>query len=87
MRLTKGELPDRRLERSRSEKEERLEAALRLMFLTEKIFRNSPKQISRFIFEILALQDNTTISISKVKGQIMINKENLQEISLPKCRQ
>ena len=81
MRLTKGELPDIRLERSRSEAEERLEGALRLMFLTEKIFRNSPKQIGRFIFEILALQDNTAITVSKVKGQIMIRKEKLQEIS------
>lgn len=81
MRLTKGELPDIRLERSRSEAEERLEGALRLMFLTEKIFRNSPKQIGRFIFEILALQDNTAITVSKVEGQIMIRKEKLQEIS------
>lgn len=80
-RLTKGELPDKKLERSRSESEERLEGALRLMFLTEHIFRNPPRQIGRFIYEILTLTDNTAITISKAEGKIMIRKEKLQEIN------
>ncbi len=78
MRLTKGELPDKKLERSRSEIEERLEGALRLMLFTEKIFRNPPRQISRFIYEILTLTDNTAITISKTEGEIMIRKEKLR---------
>ena len=81
MRLTKGELPDKKLERSRSEIEERLEGALRLMLFTEKIFRNPPRQIGRFIYEILTLPDNTAITISKAGGKIMIRKEKLQEIN------
>ena len=81
MRLTKGELPDKKLERSRSEIEERLEGALRLMLFTEKIFRNPPRQVGRFIYEILTLTDNTAITISKAEGKIMIRKEKLQEIN------
>lgn len=79
--LSKGELPDNRLYRIQSEIENRLEAALRLIYLAEKIYRNSPKQINQFIFEILALKDNTTMIISKVEGKIMIKKEKLQGIS------
>ena len=63
MRLTKGELPDKKLERSRNEAEERLEGALRLMYFTENIFRNPPRQIGRFIYEILTLTDNTAVTI------------------------
>ena len=81
MRLTKGELPDKKLERSRNEAEERLEGALRLMYFTENIFRNPPRQIGRFIYEILTLTDNTAVTISKAKGKIMIRKEKLPEIN------
>jgi len=77
-RLTKGELPDIKLERARSEAEHRLEGALRLIYLSEKIFRNSPEQINRLIFEILALGDNTRMTILKVEGKIMIKKEKFQ---------
>ena len=80
-RLTKGELPDNRLERSRSEIEGRLEAALRLIYLGEQIFRNSPKQIRRFLIEIVTLGDNTSLIISKAEGKIMIRKEKLQGTS------
>ena len=79
--LTRGELPDNKLERLRSEIEERLEGALRLMLFTEKIFRNPPRQIGRFIYEILTLTDNTAITISKTEGKIMIRKERLKGIS------
>ena len=81
MRLTKGELPDNKLERSRSEVEDRLEGALRLIYLAENIYRNSPKHINRFFNEILTLENNTSLIISKVKGQIMIRKEKLQGIN------
>ena len=76
-RLTKGRLPDIKLERARSEAEERLEGALRLVFLSEKIFRNPPKQINRFMFELLTLGDNTIMTITRADGEIMIRKEKL----------
>ena len=56
--LSKGELPDRRLYRIQSEIESRLEAALRFIYLWERIHQNSPKQIRRFILQILGLKDD-----------------------------
>jgi hypothetical protein len=80
-RLTKGELPYIKLERSRSEAEERLEGALRLVSISENIFRNPPKQINRFMFELMTLDDNTIMTILKVDGRIMIKKEKLSGTS------
>lgn len=75
--LSKGELPDKRLYRIQSEVEERLEAALRLIYLGEQLCRNPPKQIKRFLAELITLRDNTTLTISRVKGQIEITKNGL----------
>ncbi|MFC2003853.1 hypothetical protein ACFLV4_07955 [Chloroflexota bacterium] len=75
--LTRSELPDNKLVRLQSEKEVRLEAALRLIFFGERLCRNSPEQNNRLLAEIIALKDNTTLTISKLKGQIMIRKEKL----------
>lgn len=75
--LSKGELPDNRLYRIQSEVEERLEAALRLIYLGEQLCRNPPKQIKRFLAELIILRDNTTLTISRVKGQIEITKNSL----------
>jgi len=75
--LSKGELPDNRLYRIQSEVEERLEAALRLIYLGEQLGRNPPKQIKRFLAELITLRDNTTLTISRVKGQIEITKNSL----------
>ena len=77
MRLTKGELPDNRLERSRSEAEELLEGALRVINFVQQFYGNSPKMIKRLITELITLRDNTTLTISRVKGQIEITKNSL----------
>ena len=79
--LTRGELPDNKLARLQSEKEIRLETALRLIYFGERLCRNSPEQTRRLLKEIIALRDNTTLTISKLKGQMTIRKEKLQEIS------
>ena len=79
--LSKGELPDNRLYRIQSEVEERLEAALRLIYFAERLCHNPPEQNKRLLQEIVTLKDNTTLIISKLKGQTMIRKEKLQEIS------
>jgi len=76
--LTRGKLPDIKLVRLQSEKEARLEAALRLIYFAERLCRNSPEQNKRLLQEIVTLKDNTTLIISKVKGQTMIRKEKLQ---------
>ena len=79
--LTRGELPDKKLLRLQSEKEVRLEAALRLIYFAERLCRNPPEQNKRLITEIVTIKDNTALIISKIKGQIMIRKEKLQETS------
>ena len=79
--LTRAELPDNKLARLQSEKEVRLEAALRLIYFGERLCRNSPEQNKRLLQEIVTLKDNTTLTISKLKGQIMIRKEKLQGTS------
>ena len=76
--LTRGELPDNKLVRLQSEKEARLEAALRLIYFTEQIFRNSPKQVHQLMSDIMTLNDKTKLEIQKIDGQIMIKKEKLQ---------
>ena len=73
--LSKGELPDNRLYRIQSEVEERLEAALRLIYLGEQLCRNPPKQIKRLITEIVTLKDNTRLVIYKSKGQVIVRKD------------
>ncbi len=79
--LTRSELPDLKLARLQSEKEVRLEAALRLIYFAERLYRNPPEQNRRLLQEIVLIKDNTTLIVSKVKGQIMIRKEKLQGIS------
>ncbi len=75
--LTRGELPDNKLARLQSEKEVRLEAALRLIYFAERLCRNPPEQNKRLIQEIVLLKDNTTLIISNMEGKIMIRKEKL----------
>ena len=65
------------MERSRCKVEERLEGALRLILFSENILGNTPKQTNRIILEILALGNNTRMTISKVEGEIIINEEKL----------
>ena len=76
-RLARGELPDKKPERSRSEIEDRLEGALRLINFGEQLCCNSPEQTQRLLVEIVTLQDNTILTISKLKGEITIRKEKL----------
>jgi hypothetical protein len=79
--LSKGELPDNRLYRIRSEMEFRLEAALRLIYLANTNCWNSPEQMNQFLAEILTLENNSQLVISKIEGQIAMRKERLQEPS------
>ena len=79
--LTRGELPDNKLARIQSDMEDRLDAALRLIYFAERLCRNSPEQNKRLLQEIVTLKDNTTLIISKIKGQITIRKEKLQGTS------
>ena len=79
--LTRGDLPDNKLARLQSEKEIRLEAALRFIYFGEKLCRNSPEQNKRLLQEIVTIKDNTALIISKIKGQVMIRKEKLQGTS------
>ena len=72
--LTRSELPDIKLARLQSEKEDRLEAALRLIYFAERLYRNPPEQTKRLLHEIVLIKDDTTLTISKLKGQIMIRK-------------
>ncbi len=74
MDLSKGELPDKRLERTRSEIEDRLESALRLISLREKLYRNSPKEIKALLMRIVTLKDKTDLTISHVNGKIIIKE-------------
>ena len=79
--LTRGKLPDNKLARIQSDMEDRLDAALRLIYFAERLCRNSPEQNKRLLQEIVTLTDNTTLTISKIKGQTMIRKEKLQRTS------
>jgi len=79
--LTRGELPDNRIVRLQSEKEIRLESALRLIYLAEQIFHNSPGQVKQLIWDIITLSNNTRLVIQKTKGQVLIRKEKLQDRS------
>ena len=79
--LTRGELPDNKLARIQSDMEDRLDAALRLIYFAERLCRNSPEQNKRLLQEIVTLKDNATLIISKIKGQITIRKEKLQGTS------
>ena len=72
--LSKGELPDKRLKRTQSEIEDRLEAALRLISLREHLYRNSPKEIKELLIRIVRLKDKTDLIISHVNGKIMIEQ-------------
>ena len=74
MDLSKGELPDKRLKRTQSETENRLEAALRLISLREHLYRNSPKEIKEILIRIVRLRDKTDLIISHVNGKIMIEQ-------------
>ena len=75
--LSKGELPDNRLYRIQSEVEERLEAALRLIYLGEHVCKNGPKQVTRLIWDIVTLANNTRLVIQKVGGQVVVEKGKL----------
>ena len=59
--LTRGKLPENKLVRLQSEKEVRLEAALRLIYFGERLCRNSPEQNKRLLQEIVTLKDNTRL--------------------------
>jgi len=74
MDLSKGELPDKRLERTRSEIEARLEGALRLILLRERLYRNSPKEIKELLLRIVTLKDKNDLIISHVNGKIIIKE-------------
>ncbi len=75
------ELFDNRLRGIRKEIESRLDAALQLVYLAEKFYGNSPEQVNRFISEILTVEDNTRLVISKEEGRIAIDKERLKATS------
>jgi len=75
--LTRGELPDKKLLRIQSEAENRLEAALRLIYLGEQIFHNSPEQVKQLIWDIITLKNDTRLVIQKTEGQVLIRKERL----------
>lgn len=75
--LSKGELPDNRLYRIQSEVDERLEAALRLIYLGEHVCKNGPKQVTRLIWDIVTLANNTRLVIQKVGGQVVVKKGKL----------
>jgi len=77
MQLMKGELPDIRLEVVRSGIEDRLEAALRLIYLG-KLFKNSPDQINQVLHDMLTLRNNTRLMIEKTKGQVVVRKEKIE---------
>lgn len=75
--LTRANLPDNKLLRLQSEKEIRLEAALRLIYLGEQFYKNSPKQVKQLIWDIVTLTDNTRLVIQKSRGQVVVSKEKL----------
>lgn len=75
--LTSAKLPDNKLARIQSEKEVRLEAALRLIYLGEQFFKNSPDQVKQLIYDIVTLKDNTRLVIQKGGGRVLVRKEKL----------
>ncbi|MFC2018668.1 hypothetical protein ACFLU4_01760 [Chloroflexota bacterium] len=79
--LTIERLPNKKLATLQSTKEARLNAALKLIYFGERLYENSPEQDIRLITEIVTLDDNTTLTISKIEGQITIRKESIQEIN------
>jgi len=76
--LSKGALPDNRLYRIQSEVEERLDTALRLIYLGEQVYKNSPNQVKRLIWDIVTWTDNTRLVIQKCGGQVVVKKEKLE---------
>ncbi len=76
--LTRANLPDNKLLRLQSEKEIRLEAALRLIYLGEQFYKNSPKQVKQLIWDIVTLTDNIRLVIQKGGGQVVVRKEKLE---------
>lgn len=81
LNLSKGLLPDDTLYLMQSEAEDRLEAALRLIYLGEQVFHNSPEQVKQLIWDIITLKNNTKLVVQKAEGQVLIRKERLQGIS------
>lgn len=77
-RLSKGELADARLYRIRSAVEDRLDAALRLIYLGEQAFQNNPEQVKQLAWDIITLKDNTRLVIAKMNGQILVRKERFK---------
>ena len=75
--LSKGELPDKRLYRIQGKIEGRLEAALRLIYLGEQVFKNSPEQVKQLIWDITTLRNNARLVIQKGGGQVVVKTEKL----------
>ncbi len=78
LNLSKGLLPDDTLHLMQSEAEDRLEAALRLIYLGEKVFHNSPEQVKQLIWDIITLKNAIRLVIQKTEGQVLIKKERIQ---------
>ncbi|MFH1031367.1 MAG: hypothetical protein V1767_02210 [Chloroflexota bacterium] len=76
LQLAKGELPEMKMERARSEKERRLEAALMLVYLAGK-FRNSPEQVNQLAKDIVMLRNNDRLVIEKKEGKVIVRKEKI----------
>ncbi len=81
MSICKGVLPEKEMKSNRSKAENRLQAALMLIFWAERLYGNLPEQIKDLITQIVKLEDNTEITISKHDGRIKLNKKKLQATS------
>ncbi len=77
MDICRGKLPDNKFEGNKSKVENRLEAALGLVFWGERLHGNPPEQIKDLITQIVGLEDNTMLTISKLNGKIELNTKKL----------
>jgi len=74
LQALRGEWPDYRLEREKSDVESRLKGGLRFMRMAE-LFHNSPKELAELLLQIVTLTDNAKLEIKKTDGHLIVTKE------------
>ena len=77
MDICRGKLPDKKMERKKSQIERRLDSAIALINLGERNYGNSTKQIAELLKVIVTLQDNTVLTVVKHNGRLEIDKHGI----------
>ena len=76
----RGQWPNHRLEREQNDVESRLNGGLWLMHAAE-VFHNSPREFVELILELITLNANTTLEITKKGDHLICKKEENGEVT------